>query len=205
MEDGDAIEAAYEMAQQARLLVPVWVEWRGQPTDLVNNDIHGRKLRVLTKSASIVSSPEILDYPGGSWPIEGQINEGFVCTVLFQYYDSENITTSQLVFRALFTDPYYERNDNIEVASVLRLRDEIITGFLVSNVEFIEAPGHCKIICLFVVDPNKNKAMVTDRVPLQQREWRVKDILESKFKLTSKLPLELFNRVFDLIELIHGF
>jgi len=58
---------------------------------------------------------------------------------------------------------------------------------------------------LFVVDPNKNKAMVTDRVPLQQREWRVKDILESKFKLTSKLPLELFNRVFDLIELIHGF
>jgi len=83
MEDGDAIEAAYEMAQQARLLVPVWVEWRGHPTDRVNNDIHGRKLRVLTKSASIVSSSEILDYPGGSWPIEGQINEGFVCTVLF--------------------------------------------------------------------------------------------------------------------------
>jgi hypothetical protein len=62
-------------------------------------------------------------------------------------------------------------------------------------------PGHCKITCFFfVVDLNIDRVVATDRVPPQQSEWWVKDILEKESYLTSKLPTELFNCVFDLVD-----
>lgn len=43
-------------------------------------------------------TPEKPDYNGGSWHIEGQLNERICASVLY-YYDSENITESFLAFR----------------------------------------------------------------------------------------------------------
>lgn len=43
-------------------------------------------------------TPEKPDYNGGSWHIEGQLNER-ICASALYYYDSENISESFLAFR----------------------------------------------------------------------------------------------------------
>lgn len=48
-------------------------------------------------------SPEKPDYNGGSWHMEGQINER-ICASALYYYDCENITESFLAFRQKVED-----------------------------------------------------------------------------------------------------
>ncbi|KAJ6109415.1 hypothetical protein N7486_001650 [Penicillium sp. IBT 16267x] len=55
-------------------------------------------LQVIVKLANIELSPERPEYKGGSWHIEGQLNE-HICATAIYYYDSENITESTLAFR----------------------------------------------------------------------------------------------------------
>ncbi|KAJ5203771.1 uncharacterized protein N7498_004650 [Penicillium cinerascens] len=55
-------------------------------------------LQVIVKLANIELSPENPEYDGGSWHIEGQLNER-ICATAIYYYDSENITQSTLCFR----------------------------------------------------------------------------------------------------------
>ncbi|KAJ5987197.1 hypothetical protein N7451_011562 [Penicillium sp. IBT 35674x] len=55
-------------------------------------------LQVIVKLANIELSPEKPGYEGGSWHIEGQLNER-ICATAIYYYDSENITESTLAFR----------------------------------------------------------------------------------------------------------
>ncbi|KAF7117474.1 hypothetical protein CNMCM5793_006456 [Aspergillus hiratsukae] len=57
-----------------------------------------RGLQVIVKLANIELTPEKPTYEGGSWHIEGQLNEHICATALY-YYDSENITESTLAFR----------------------------------------------------------------------------------------------------------
>jgi hypothetical protein len=57
-----------------------------------------KNLQVIVKLANIHLTPEKPSYPGGSWHIEGQLNERIVATALY-YYDNENITDSHLAFR----------------------------------------------------------------------------------------------------------
>ncbi|PNP56335.1 hypothetical protein FNYG_15370 [Fusarium nygamai] len=49
--------------------------------------------------ANIHLAPEKPKYDGGSWHVEGQLNEHICATALF-YYDSDNITEPRLSFRA---------------------------------------------------------------------------------------------------------
>ncbi|KAJ5728989.1 uncharacterized protein N7483_003497 [Penicillium malachiteum] len=55
-------------------------------------------LQVIVKLANIELTPEKPEYDGGSWHIEGQLNERICATALY-YYDSENIAESTLSFR----------------------------------------------------------------------------------------------------------
>ena len=55
-------------------------------------------LQVIVKLANIELSPEKPEYEGGSWHIEGQMNER-ICASALYYYDSDNITESFLAFR----------------------------------------------------------------------------------------------------------
>jgi hypothetical protein len=58
----------------------------------------GSRLQFLVKLANIELTPEKPTYDGGSWHIEGQLNEAIVATAIY-YYDSNNITHSHLAFR----------------------------------------------------------------------------------------------------------
>lgn len=55
-------------------------------------------LQVIVKLANIHLSPDKPQYAGGTWHIEGQLNEHICATALY-YYDNTNITQSSLAFR----------------------------------------------------------------------------------------------------------
>lgn len=74
-------------------------------------------LQVIVKFANIHLTPEKPSYDGGSWHIEGQLNERICATALF-YYDNTNVTDSHLSFRTqcdaeeMSCNFQYEQNDH---------------------------------------------------------------------------------------------
>lgn len=55
-------------------------------------------LQVIVKLANIHLTPDKPDYPGGSWHVEGMLNE-WICATAIYYYDCDNVTDSYLGFR----------------------------------------------------------------------------------------------------------
>ncbi|KAF8202924.1 hypothetical protein BJ912DRAFT_942328, partial [Pholiota molesta] len=158
-----------------------------------------RGLQVIVKMANIELTPEKPNYDGGSWHIDGQLNEHIVATALY-YYSSSNITPSSLFFRQWFSlndmhdlnlsypqdvsgwlAPIYGcRLDGPSVQDVggVDTREGRLLTFpniLQHRVGPFELanptkPGHRKIVALFLVDPNI-KVISTAHVPCQQQEW----------------------------------
>jgi hypothetical protein len=64
----------------------------------LKKDFADRGIQVIFKLANIHLTPEDPKYPGGSWHIEGSLNEHICATALY-YYDCENVTDSRLAFR----------------------------------------------------------------------------------------------------------
>lgn len=60
----------------------------------------GKNLQVIVKFANIHLTPENPHYGGGTWHVEGQVNERICASALF-YYDSENVSDSHLFFRTM--------------------------------------------------------------------------------------------------------
>lgn len=56
---------------------------------------HG--LQVMVKLANIELTPEKPRYDGGSWHVEGQLNER-ICAIALYYYDSKNVAANFLLF-----------------------------------------------------------------------------------------------------------
>ncbi|PHH70795.1 hypothetical protein CDD80_5721 [Ophiocordyceps camponoti-rufipedis] len=57
-----------------------------------------RRIQVIVKLANIQLDPSKPSYDGGSWHLEGMLNERICATALF-YYDSHNVTDNSLEFR----------------------------------------------------------------------------------------------------------
>ena len=74
-------------------------------------DLRGTNVQVIVKLANIELTPEMPEYPGGVWHVEGMENENIVASGIY-YYISENITSSLLGFRAAVGDPSYEVSFN---------------------------------------------------------------------------------------------
>ncbi|KAJ5097265.1 hypothetical protein N7456_007986 [Penicillium angulare] len=64
-------------------------------------------LQIIVKLANIELTPEKPEYGGGSWHIEGQLNER-ICATAIYYYDCENITESTLGFRQRMDENAFE-------------------------------------------------------------------------------------------------
>ncbi|KAJ0421278.1 hypothetical protein BJY00DRAFT_300939 [Aspergillus carlsbadensis] len=69
----------------------------------------GQNLQVIVKLANIELTPEKPHYAGGTWHIEGQLNERIAASAIY-YYDNENITSSTLSFRHRGMDRFDELN-----------------------------------------------------------------------------------------------
>ncbi|MGW1118860.1 DUF4246 domain-containing protein [Streptomyces tanashiensis] len=152
-------------------------------------DLRGRGLQVIVKLATLHLTPDEPEYAGGSWHVEGMLNERIVSTGIF-YWDSENITESRLSFRAALDDPHYEQNDDDGLREVYGLEDEdalnqmlgstatpagrclAFPNILQHRVDSFRLtdptrPGHRKILAFFLVDPSERIVSTSD-VPPQQ-------------------------------------
>ncbi|MFE3631512.1 DUF4246 domain-containing protein [Streptomyces goshikiensis] len=152
-------------------------------------DLRGRRLQVIVKLATIHLTPDQPEYAGGSWHVEGMVNERIVSTGIY-YWDSENITESQLSFRAALDDPEYEQNDDNGLREVYGLEDEDalnqtlgsastpagrclafpnVLQHRVGSFRLADTtrPGHRKILAFFLVDPSESIVSTSD-VPPQQ-------------------------------------
>ncbi|MFD8820894.1 DUF4246 domain-containing protein [Streptomyces sp. NPDC059605] len=159
------------------------------PDDSSRVDLRGRRLQVIVKLATIHLTPEKPEYSGGSWHVEGMLNERIVSTGIY-YWDSENITESQLSFRAALDDPDYEQNDDNGVSEMYGLSNEDPLNQLLGSVSTPAgrclafpnvlqhrvgsfrladptAPGYRKILAFFLVDPSERIVSTSD-VPPQQ-------------------------------------
>ncbi|TFK17404.1 hypothetical protein FA15DRAFT_605121 [Coprinopsis marcescibilis] len=158
----------------------------------------GRPLQVIVKLANIELTPENPKYEGGTWHLEGKLNEHIVATAIY-YYSSSNITQSSLAFRQVsdanmsWQTLNYQQNEhgwlnlvygceNFEgavqdIGSVDTREGRLITfpNILQHQVQPFELedktkPGHRKILALFLVDPHV-RTISTASVPCQQFDW----------------------------------
>lgn len=159
------------------------------PKDSARVSLRGRRLQVIVKLATIHLTPDKPEYSGGSWHVEGMLNERIVSTGIY-YWDSENTTESRLSFRAALDDPRYEQNDDNGLREVYGLEDEDtlnqtlgsastpagrclafpnILQHRVGSFRLTDPtrPGYRKILAFFLVDPSK-KIVSTSDVPPQQ-------------------------------------
>ncbi|MEX0171113.1 DUF4246 domain-containing protein [Streptomyces sp. LMG1-1-1.1] len=152
-------------------------------------DLRGRRLQVIVKLATLHLTPDKPEYAGGSWHVEGMLNERIVSTALY-YWDSENITESRLSFRSALDDPDYEQNDDDGLREVYGLEDEDALNQMLGSASTPAGrclafpnvlqhrvdpfrltdptrPGHRKILAFFLVDPSETIVSTSD-VPPQQ-------------------------------------
>lgn len=154
-------------------------------------------LQIIVKLANIHLTPEKPNYDGGSWHIEGQLNEHICASALF-YYDSSNITDSFLSFREATSvehlgDKPYEQGDFDHLERTFGIENEgpaiqelghvnTREGRLIAFPNVLQhrvepfsladrsKPGHRKIVALFLVDPYV-RIPSTAHVPPQQKSW----------------------------------
>ncbi|VDB86904.1 unnamed protein product [Peniophora sp. CBMAI 1063] len=191
-------------------------------------NLRGKTLQVIVKLANIHLTPDASEYPGGSWHVEGMINEAIVSTGIY-YYDEDNVTESRLAFRTAVNDPgvHYEQDDSVGSMTTYELdRDEPLVQTLGAvatkagrciafpNIyqhqvqPFALAdpsrPGYRKILALFLVDPSlEYPRPSTTFVPPQQRGWMrttVHTAAASTESRLSKLPVELLNTIVDQVD-----
>ncbi|KAI4729148.1 hypothetical protein E4T49_03003 [Aureobasidium sp. EXF-10728] len=177
-------------------------------------------IQVIVKLANIHLTPENPEYSGGSWHIEGKLNEHICATALY-YYDNENITDSHLAFRTKcsvdeITSRDYQQDDNDGVCYLFDIErngpgiqriGQVTTneGRLLAFPNVLQhqvqpfklvdptKPGHRKILALFLVDPF-HRVISTANVPPQQREWWAEAVQGLEGKL-DELPPELRHQV----------
>ncbi|KAI8269540.1 hypothetical protein K4K58_001209 [Colletotrichum sp. SAR11_239] len=186
---------------------------------------NAERIQVIVKLANIHLTPEKPTYDGGSWHIEGLLNEHICATALY-YYDNENITESRLAFRTksnredLMSELQYEQSDFYSIGrtfsidpsgntiqdlgSVLTREDRLIAfpnvyQHCVAPFELVDKTksGHRKILALFLVDPDV-PIISTANVPPQQKNWFRDEVT------TGPMPPEIIDMVFENLEIPFG-
>ncbi|KFY53172.1 hypothetical protein V496_07845 [Pseudogymnoascus sp. VKM F-4515 (FW-2607)] len=156
-------------------------------------------LQVIVKLANIELTPEKPEYEGGSWHVEGQLNE-HICAKALYYYSNTNITESRLSFRqeSDYSVPHYVPNQIDPWISAIygcenhgpRVQEiidvECRQGRLLTFPNIFQhrvqpfslrdpsKPGHRKILALFLVDPAIT-VISTGNVPPQRADWWIGD------------------------------
>ncbi|KAF8521940.1 hypothetical protein BU17DRAFT_75381 [Hysterangium stoloniferum] len=199
---------------------------KADPSVDLRRDFSQTGLQIIVKLANIHLTPEKCEYEGGTWHIEGQLNEHICATALY-YYDSINITTSRLAFRQQSSTYATEKIDYPQhehdwlsvvfgcenegpavqyIGTVDTKEGRILTfpNILQHQVQPFKLedptkPGHRKILAMFLVDPNI-RVISTANVPCQQRDWWAEALSEAKGCGLDPLPAELRTQVINDVE-----
>ncbi|RMZ11120.1 hypothetical protein D0860_03560 [Hortaea werneckii] len=193
---------------------------RGEGTVDLREEFRSLGLQVIVKLANIHLTPDKPTYDGGSWHIEGSLNE-HICASALYYYDSENITESHLSFREAMSTQgldrkHYDQDDyahfeklygvknggpGIQELGRVETKEGRVLAFpnvLQHRVEPFRLadpsrPGHRKIVALFLVDPYV-RIPSTINVPPQRKDWWQESALASESRF-GNLPPELVENV----------
>lgn len=197
----------------------------------VNHSLRGRNLQVIVKLADIVlgrrqpndKDPEAnearLRYDGGSWHVEGMLNERIVATGIY-YYVSEGITRSDLAFRTGVDEPDYEQDDRSGVHAVYGMDDGDAMTLPLGSIETKQGrcvvfPNLCqhqvqpfklleeaekglrKILVFFLCDPTV-QIVSTSSVPPQQKSWMLEPLIDAFSHYGEDgIPPELVEQIVD--------
>ncbi|KAF9014470.1 hypothetical protein BDZ89DRAFT_995158 [Hymenopellis radicata] len=178
----------------------------------------GATLQIIVKLANIVLTPENPSYAGGSWHVEGMLNEEIVATFIY-YYDEDNISESRLAFRTSVVEPLYHGQDDEKCTQIIYglARDRPLVQELgsvrtcqgrciafpnvyqhqVQPFELADAtkPGHRKILAFFLVNPDIQIPSTTS-VPPRQYEWAVNECRDA---LLERVPPEIVHIICEYI------
>ncbi|KAL1709592.1 hypothetical protein EV121DRAFT_194461 [Schizophyllum commune] len=180
--------------------------------------LKGRTLQLIIKLANIVLMPENPVHPGEDWHFDGLWNEGIVLTFMY-YFDLENVQEARVSFREGTTEPmYHSKDDHMCMETLYGIEDgepcvqqvgsiAIKSGRCVAYPNIYQhkmsplklkdpaQPGNCKILTLFLVDPNRRIPSATE-VPPQQAD-AVREVLlnAERDNFFSKLPPELIDAI----------
>ncbi|KAI9804079.1 MAG: hypothetical protein M1825_001480 [Sarcosagium campestre] len=220
MEVTNDFEVQSEVAVEDEDLISVFGESEDsnppEPKPGVNlKDDYENGLQIIVKLANIHLTPEKPVYEGGSWHVEGQLNEHICATALY-YYDSENITTSHLSFRKLVEYEGFTNDGGVTYEQGDFMGPEEVYGFTngesaIQEVAYVNTktlqhrlgpfeledktrPGHRKILALFLVDPNA-RIISTANVACQQEEWVAEQL--GVDGLLQKVPPEILQMIKD--------
>lgn len=192
---------------------------------------HGnRRIQVIVQLTSIQLTPENPDYKGGTWQMDGQLNEHIVSTAQF-YYDSDNITQSYLYFRSvvdkddLNSVPHLsEEYDHVNTERVFGLRREYSTFQPIGRVRIRPGrtifypnvyehrdgpfslvdrcrPGYRKVLTLFLVDPAITVISTANVPPQQQHWWTKSKVHKEGLDIAERLPPELRKMVLNNVDM----
>ena len=198
---------------------------RGKGMIDLREEFRQKGLQVIVKLANIHLTPEKPAYDGGSWHIEGSLNE-HICASALYYYDCENITDSHLSFReAMDTEgvdrKHYDQDDWTHLVTLYGIengepgiqelgRVETKEGRVLAFPNVLQhrvepfrladpsRPGHRKIVALFLVDPYV-RIPSTINVPPQRKDWWHESALASESRF-GDLPPELVENVVKNVE-----
>ncbi|KAJ7602385.1 hypothetical protein B0H17DRAFT_1173440 [Mycena rosella] len=179
--------------------------------------LRGRTIQCIIKLANIHLTPEQPEYAGGSWHVEGMVNESIAASGIY-YHDEENVTESQLAFRVAVMEPdYHGQNDDhctrllygldnqsdttqeigamvIKAGRTLswpNLFQHCVSPFKLADPS---KPGHRKILAIFLVNPTADAVVSATDVAPQQAEWAAEAFEDACAASTSVLgdfPQEL--------------
>ncbi|KAF8198394.1 hypothetical protein K438DRAFT_1824332 [Mycena galopus ATCC 62051] len=222
--DEDEDEFNEKFLAQIKKVIPEAQEYTGQlEARFIPVSLRGRTIQCIIKLANIHLTPEQPEYAGGSWHVEGMVNEHIVASGIY-YYDEENITESRLEFRVAVGEPNYHGQDDGDCMRMLYDMDrdtDLVQGLgavitkagralswpnlfqhCVSPFELADPskPGHRKILAIFLVDPTKDPVVSATDVPPQQADWTAEafeDACRRPASVLGALPQELRDLVKD--------
>ncbi|KAJ7693239.1 hypothetical protein B0H17DRAFT_933169, partial [Mycena rosella] len=107
-------EEFYEefLANEPKILPEAHKAYKGAlEKDFSSISLRDRTIQCIVKLANIHLTPEKPEYKGGSWHVEGMLNESIVASGIY-YYDEDNISESTLSFRVSTAPPAYHYQDD---------------------------------------------------------------------------------------------
>ena len=190
----------------------------------LRNDFPGG-LQVIFKLANIILDPDTgtSRYEGGSWHVEGTLNER-ICASALYYYDQDNITDSHLAFRQaldheeLISIPEQNEFQSLErylgvenegpalqpLGQVLTREGRLLAfpNCLQHQVQPFELqdptrPGHRKILAMFLVDPHR-PILSSAHVPPQRLDWWADEVRRTG--ALSALPNEIVDMTLSMVD-----
>ncbi|KAK4443544.1 hypothetical protein QBC34DRAFT_416930 [Podospora aff. communis PSN243] len=182
-----------------------------------------QNLQVIYKLANIHLTPEKPTYAGGTWHVEGTMNECIVASAIY-YFDQDNITDSHLAFRvgvdalAVTMIPAQDEHESLQaymgihhegpavqpLGKVLTREGRLLVFPNVVqhqvqpfSLEDKTKPGYRKILAMFLVDPTR-PILSSAHVPPQRRDWWAEELRRDG--VLDTLPNEIFDLTVGMID-----